>query len=152
MSHHASTLDASPNPEPPVLEEGHGNPFPTYVKTLLSLLFFTGLTVLVAQFDLGEANVAVAIGIATVKAALVALFFMHLLHDRPMNAVILCTALIMLGLLFLFCFMDSGTRNNLIPQNGMAPAGSDFNRPPKEGEPFHKVPPKAKPAPIETPR
>ena len=110
MSHHASTLDAAHQPEVPVAEEGHGNPVRKYLFTLLTLLFLTGLTVLVAQFDLGEANVAVAIAIATVKASLVALLFMHLLHDKPMNAVILCTAFVMLGLLFMFSFMDSGTQ------------------------------------------
>jgi hypothetical protein len=54
--------------------------------------------------------------------------------------------------LFLFSFMDSSTRITPMPMNGMAPAGSDFNRPPTQTEPYLKVPEKTKPKPIETPR
>ena len=78
-----------------------------------------------------------AIGIATIKATLVALFFMHLLHDKPMNAIILCTAFTMLGLLLTFCFLDSGTRYNIVPaKSSAAPAGIDFNRPKNLGVPY----------------
>jgi cytochrome c oxidase subunit 4 len=152
MSHNHSNLDAATQPETPELTEVHGNAGRKYVFTLIALLILTGITVLVAQFDLGEANVAAAVLIATVKASIVALIFMHLLHDKPMNAVILCTAFTMLGLLFLFSFMDSSTRIRPIPLNGQPPAGSDFNRAPTQTEPYLKVPPKTKPAPIETPR
>ena len=44
----------------------------------VALIVFTVVTVLVAQVDLGGLNVPAAIIIATVKAALVGLFFMHL--------------------------------------------------------------------------
>jgi cytochrome c oxidase subunit IV len=117
---------------------GHGpqNPVRNYALTLGALLVLTAITVGVAQFDLGEANLLVAVVVATLKATLVALFFMHLLHDKPMNALIFCTALVMLSLLFLFSFTDSGTRDNLIPQSGQLPAGSDFNRPAQLGVPF----------------
>jgi cytochrome c oxidase subunit 4 len=139
-------------------EAGHHgpkNPVRVYILTLGTLLILTIITVLVAQFDLGEANVFAAILIATVKATVVALFFMHLLHDKPMNSIILGTALVMLGLLLAFSFMDSSTRINLIPQKGQAPAGGDFNRPSNLATPFNgekKEGKPAKPAPIETPR
>lgn len=134
---------------------GPKKPVRVYLLTLTTLLILTAITVLVAQFDLGAANVFAAIAIATVKATIVALFFMHLLHDRPMNSIILCTALVMLGLLLSFSFMDSTTRINLIPQNAHAPAGADFNRPSNLAVPFNgekKEAKPAKPAPIETPR
>ena len=152
MSHNHSNLDAATQPEPSELTEVHGNAGRKYVFTLVALLILTGITVLVAQFDLGEANVAAAVLIATIKASIVALIFMHLLHDKPMNSVILCTAFTMLGLLFMFSFMDSSTRVTFIPQNGQAPAGSDFNRSATQTQPYLKVPPKTKPAPIQTPR
>lgn len=152
MSHNHSNLDAPTQPEAAELTESHGNAGRKYVFTLIALLILTGITVLVAQFDLGEANVAAAVLIATIKASIVALIFMHLLHDKPMNAVILCTAFTMLGLLFLFSFMDSSTRITPMPMNGMAPAGTDFNRAPTQTEPYLKVPPKEKQAPIATPR
>jgi cytochrome c oxidase subunit 4 len=139
-------------------EEGHHgpkNPVRVFVLTLTTLLILTVITVVVAQFDLGEANVFAAMLIATVKATVVALFFMHLRWDKPMNSIILGTALVMLGLLLSFSFMDSSTRINLIPQNAQAPAGGDFNRPPNLATPFNgekKEAKPAKPAPIETPR
>ena len=77
-----------------------------------------------------------AIGIASIKATLVALFFMHLLHDRAMNAIIICAAFVFLGLLLAFSFMDSSTRYNIVPANAAAPAGSDFNRPKNLGVPY----------------
>jgi len=43
-----------------------------------ALLLLTVITVLVSYVDLGLGNVAVAMLIASVKASLVALFFMHL--------------------------------------------------------------------------
>jgi cytochrome c oxidase subunit 4 len=135
---------------------GPKNPVRVYALTLTTLLILTVITVVVAQFDLGEANVFVAMLIATAKATVVALFFMHLLHDKPMNSIILCTALVMLGLLLSFCFMDSSTRLNLVPRGGQAAAGSDFNRPSNLATPFNgekkEATPPAKPAPIEAPR
>ena len=56
----------------------HIVPFSTYMKVLSILLFLTVLTVLVAQIDFGFFNILIAMGIATVKAVLVLLFFMHL--------------------------------------------------------------------------
>jgi cytochrome c oxidase subunit IV len=152
MSHHATTLDAAHAAH--AHEAGHHgpkNPVRVYALTLVALLILTIITYVVAQFDLGELNVAVAIGIATIKATVVALFFMHLLHDKPMNSVILCTALVMLGLLLMFSFMDSDTRVNIIPQSAQAPAGGDFNRPPQLGAPYggEKKEQKPKPAPIQ---
>lgn len=49
----------------------------TYVLIFLSLLTLTGLTVWVAQFNLGPMSDVVALAIAATKALLVILFFMH---------------------------------------------------------------------------
>lgn len=137
MSDHSTTL-AAPQQVHEHAESHHGpkNPVRVYAVTLACLLFLTFLTVLIAQFDLGEANVFAAIGVATIKATIVALFFMHLLHDKLMNSVVLCTALVMLGLLLAFSFMDSSTRDDMIPNGGMAPAGSNFNRPKNLAVPY----------------
>ncbi len=50
----------------------------TYVAVFAALLLLTVVTVLVSYVDLGLLNVVVALLIASVKATLVALFFMHL--------------------------------------------------------------------------
>jgi len=58
---------------------GHSTqPYWIYPAVWGTLIVLTVLTVLVAGVDLGGWNVPMAIAIATVKAALVALFFMHL--------------------------------------------------------------------------
>jgi len=50
----------------------------TTLAVFAALLLLTVVTVLVSYVDLGLGNVAVALLIASVKASLVALFFMHL--------------------------------------------------------------------------
>ena len=50
-----------------------------------ALMFLTGITVALAGVDLGEFNLTITLGIATLKASLVALFFMHLRHDSGFN-------------------------------------------------------------------
>lgn len=52
-----------------------------YVAVWAALITLTGVTVLVSYRNLGMMNVAVAMIIASVKASLVALFFMHLKHE-----------------------------------------------------------------------
>ncbi len=56
---------------------------------LAALLVLTIVTVAVAHFDFGTLNLWLALAIATTKAALVILIFMHLAYDRPFHAVIL---------------------------------------------------------------
>jgi cytochrome c oxidase subunit 4 len=60
------------------MEKSHGAGYATYVAVCAGLLLLTGVTVAVSYVDLGILNVAVALLIASAKAALVALFFMHL--------------------------------------------------------------------------
>lgn len=68
------------------------------------LLVGTILTVLASYVDLGNhgLNIALALVIATVKASLVALYFMHLISERAMiYAVLGFTAFFFVGLMFL---------------------------------------------------
>ena len=71
---------------------GHGGPHIVPLKVLLSvfggLVVLTWITVAATWLDLGAGNLWLALAIATVKGTLVALFFMHLRWDRPVNAVI----------------------------------------------------------------
>lgn len=66
--------------------EGLGHILPTkvYRNTLLALLVLTVVTVAVAQVDLGALNIFVAILVASVKAALVCMFFMHLKFESKL--------------------------------------------------------------------
>jgi cytochrome c oxidase subunit 4 len=68
-----------------------------------TLLIGTILTVLASYVDLGHQwNIVLALIIATAKASLVALFFMHLISERQMIYVVLSfTAFFLVGLMFL---------------------------------------------------
>ena len=91
----------------------------TYVLVLLALLCLTFITVSASyiQWGSGMINVIVALTIATIKASLVALFFMHLLHDRPMNGIILIASFVFLGIFLISCYTDAVTRDDIQPAN-----------------------------------
>lgn len=90
-----------------------------YFFVLLALLCLTFITVGASyiQFGSGLVNVVIALTIATIKASLVALFFMHLLHDKPMNAIILVGSFVFLGIFLISCYTDAVTRDPLEPTN-----------------------------------
>jgi len=60
----------------------HITPIRTYVMVALMLMILTAITVTVSFIDLGPYNVSVALLIASIKALLVAFFFMHLFYDN----------------------------------------------------------------------
>lgn len=93
----------------------------TLKAVLLALLAFTILTVGQAQFEqyLASAyevtlprwiNISIVMSIAVVKGCLVALFFMGLKYDNPMNAVVLCFTLFGVGLFLGFSMSDLASR------------------------------------------
>ena len=95
----------------------HGNSAATYKKVLGALIALTVITVLAAGVNFGAGNVVIALGIASIKASLVALFFMHLRHDKPISAVIFVTGLAMLAIFLVFCIVDTGARDRVRPSN-----------------------------------
>jgi len=60
------------------MDHGTGNSLRTGIAVFAALLLLTVVTVLVSYVDLGLWNAIVALLVASVKASLVALFFMHL--------------------------------------------------------------------------
>ena len=99
---------------------GHVVPLRLLVGVLAVLLFLTFITVAVTWVDLGAFNLVVAMLIATVKASLVLLYFMHLRWDRPFNAVVLISSLVLVMLFIVFSLIDSAQyQPDLIP--GYAP-------------------------------
>lgn len=87
---------------------GHLVPISTLVWTALALLFLTCVTVTVRYVDIGEFNVVIALGIAVLKATLVALFFMHLRWDRPFNQLIFVVCISFVVLLIALTVLDTG--------------------------------------------
>ncbi|HKO47695.1 MAG TPA: cytochrome C oxidase subunit IV family protein, partial [Polyangiaceae bacterium] len=71
----------------------HTMPVWMLVAVLGALMGLTVLTVSVTSFDLGsQGNLVVAMVIATIKAALVITFFMHLLWDKKFHLILFVTA------------------------------------------------------------
>ncbi len=63
---------------------------PTQLLIIFSaLLVLTALTVWAATWPVGDFDVWIALGIAGIKAGLVAAYFMHLRYDRPTNSLLL---------------------------------------------------------------
>lgn len=88
----------------------HGLPFDLYIKIFAALIFLTVITVWIAQFDFGMFTGVVAMGIATLKASLVGMYFMNLKQDNRLYTVILITAVAFLLLLYGFSDFDIVTR------------------------------------------
>jgi len=71
-----------------------------------ALLILTGVTVWVAQYNLGALNIWVALGIATLKSGLVVAFFMHMKYEQPVFKICLLAALAILAIFIGFTFLD----------------------------------------------
>ena len=85
----------------------HPMPLPVLFAVFVALVILTIITVAQASFDLGSFDVLVVMLIATVKATLVALFFMHLAYDKPLNLVIFLSSFVFVGLFVIFTLSDS---------------------------------------------
>ena len=93
----------------PVPEADHAMAHVMRPKVLIgvftALIVLTLLTVTASTLGLGRWEIWCTLGIATVKACLVALYFMHLRYDRPFHGLLvvfgLCFVLLFLGLTLL---------------------------------------------------
>jgi cytochrome c oxidase subunit 4 len=81
-----------------------------YVGIFLALICLTIATVKVSYYDFGSANIVIAILIATMKASLVAAFFMHLRHDALFNTLSFLAAFLFLAIFILLTYDDLGVR------------------------------------------
>jgi cytochrome c oxidase subunit 4 len=87
-------------------QHSHIVPYRTFIIVWLALLILTGVTVAVAQVNLGALNVWVALGIATLKSALVVPFFMHMMYGKPLLKLALLAALAILAIFIGMTFLD----------------------------------------------
>ena len=82
-----------------------------YVTIWLALLVGTGLTVFASTIDLGPFNAIVALAIASTKAVLVILFFMHVKYaHEKMTKLVIMTAIFFFLILLALTMADYGTR------------------------------------------
>ncbi len=93
----------------------HISPVSAYVAIWAALMVGTVVTIAVAFVDLGPVNTPLALLIATVKASLVALFFMHLYHDEKFNLVIFISSFLFVLIFFSFTLVDTTLRGWVDP-------------------------------------
>jgi len=103
---------------------GHIVPFKVYLKTLLTLIVLTILTVYTAKFvDLGKTgNTVLALFIATGKAAIVMMFFMHVKFEGKLLVSFVLYPFLILFLLIGGTLGDVTTRGDI----KIAPPGVEY--------------------------
>lgn len=106
MSHgQASTREHKP----------HILPVRVYGVIFVALLALTWLTVRVSYMDFGIFNLLVGVAIATIKATLVVLFFMHMKYDEKFNVILFMGTLAFLGVFFVLTLADTMERGRVDP-------------------------------------
>ena len=95
---------------------GHVASLFDYIKIFGALLVLTVITVGVSYAGLGKASIYVAMGVAVVKAFLVAAFFMHLKYDEKFNVLVFVSALLFLSIFFVIVATDLGYRGDVNPE------------------------------------
>ena len=92
-------------------DHSKSSPLPTYFAVFIALLIGTGLTVYASGLDLGPFNAPIALTIASIKATLVALFFMHIKGaSEKLTKLVVISALFFLLLLLGLTMTDYATR------------------------------------------
>ena len=87
-------------------------PLGLYALIGITLLVMTGVTYGVALIDLGPLNTVVALCIATFKATLVVLIFMHVKYtSEKLTKAVIISAIFFHGLLLTLSLADFGTRS-----------------------------------------
>jgi cytochrome c oxidase subunit IV len=81
-----------------------------YVSVFIALLLLLVVTVVVSEMEFGAANFVVAAGIATIKAALIILFFMHVKYSSRLVWLLAGAGYFFLAILFALTLADYFTR------------------------------------------
>jgi cytochrome c oxidase subunit 4 len=82
----------------------------TYLAVLIALLLLTALTVGMKFADIGRWHLIVGLAIATTKATLVFLIFMHLYYSNRLNTIFALGGILWLAILVLLTMSDYLTR------------------------------------------
>lgn len=81
-----------------------------YWSVFIALLALTGVTVWIALHDFGLLNTPIALGIASLKATLVILYFMHVRWSSRLIWIFVGAGFFFLLILLGFTFSDYATR------------------------------------------
>ena len=94
---------------------GHISSVKLYVAIFMTLMALTAITIMVAYINLGPWNKVVALGIASFKATLVVLYFMHVKYASRMTKLIVVTGFFFLAILLAETMVDYGSRTWVNP-------------------------------------
>lgn len=83
----------------------------TYVKAILVLMVLLIVTVLAANVEMGILNVPIALAIATAKAVVIMMYFMHLKFSSKLVWIFATVAFVFVGILFALTLSDYFTRD-----------------------------------------
>lgn len=87
-------------------QKNHISSYKSEILVLLSLIFLTILTVTITSVHLGPYNTAAAMLIASVKASIVLLYFMHLKFDEKIYRFMVTLVLAIYSVLIIITFFD----------------------------------------------
>lgn len=99
--------------------EATAEPHPTiglYLAIFAALMVLLVITIAAAEFDLGRLSFPLAAAIATVKAVLIVLYFMHVRYSPPLTWLMAGAGACWLVILFSLTLSDYFTREQS-PQN-----------------------------------
>jgi len=88
-------------------------PLRVYLMVGAALLVLTAVTIWASLQDYGEWNIVVALTIASVKALLVAFFFMHLFYDNKFYFFVFILGVLFLVIFIGFTMIDTLRRGDL---------------------------------------
>ena len=101
--------------------QAHAHGMGRYFAVWALLMIFTVTTVVTGRMDLGDYNIVLAMVIATIKATLVVLFFMHMTEAAGANRLVFVVSLVFVAVMMIGVFGDLWTRNPMTLPSG-APA------------------------------
>jgi cytochrome c oxidase subunit 4 len=112
----------------------HVHPASTYVKIFVALVFLTLVTVGLSRIHLGNWNFFIAVVVATIKASLVAAFFMHLKDDNRFNVLLFVGALVFMGVFFVYTMNDTQHRGQWDESQGTRVSPATGEQAPGSGQ------------------
>jgi cytochrome c oxidase subunit 4 len=81
-----------------------------YFAIFAALLLFTGITVWAAFQNFGQFNIVIALAIATIKATLVVLYFMHARYSPKRTQLVIVCSIFWLAIMLALTLSDYTTR------------------------------------------
>ena len=88
-----------------------------YIGIFLSLMVLTAATVAAAYVNLGPFNIVIALAIASVKATLVVLYFMHARYSPKRTHMVIIAAVFWLAIMLALTLSDYVTRDRDMAAN-----------------------------------